>query len=235
MKVKDFLTLTFFSMGLTLILWFLITYTKIMPQAASYEAKHVDGAFNAMLAVTVPIFALVITFVVYTLFRYSAGKDQSEGIKFYGSGNGIVEAAWIFLSLALTLGLAALGTKELFAIRGNDQADLNIQVKASQFSWEFYYPEQNIFSPELILPEGKRVRLLLSSEDVVHSFWVPEFRLKQDLLPGKVVKLLFTPSKLGQYTLFCSELCRSGHTTMTAPVRVVEKEQFAASIKEQSW
>lgn len=235
MKAKDFLFITVLSILLTLVLWFLIASTKIMPLAASYEAKHVDGAFNAMLAVTVPIFSLVISFVIYTLLRYSAGQDQSEGIKFYGSGNGIVEAAWIFISLLLTLGLAAFGTKELLAIRGNDQADLNIQVKASQFSWEFYYPEQNVFSPELILPEGKRVRLLLSSEDVVHSFWVPEFRLKQDLLPGKVVKLLFTPNKIGEYMLFCSELCGTGHTTMTAPVRVVEKEQFAKSIKEQSW
>lgn len=235
MTKKDGLSIAILTIIFTWITGFLIFKVEMMPAAASHEALLVDRAFDGMVKGTVPIFALVLSVLLYTLVRFSATGSDEEGLKIYRSKNGLLETGWISLSLVLTLALAALGSKEFLAIRGSDRADLNIQVKAAQFSWEFYYPEQNIYSSELLLPNDRRVRILLSSEDVVHAFWVPEFRLKQDIVPGKVVKLLFTPIKTGNYTLLCAELCGMNHTVMTAPVRVVPTEDFEKALKGQVW
>lgn len=231
MKTKDILAVGTTAVILTFLIFGLFHHVRIFPPAASHEAAFVDESFQAMLNVTVPIFALVLSFLLYTLFRFIS--PEGEGAKFDGHRG--VETVWIAVSLILTLGLAAYGSQELIKIRGDDHADLDVQVKAVQFSWEFYYPESNVYTHELILPKDRRVRLLLSSGDVVHSFWVPEFRLKQDVVPGKVTKLLFTPTKIGSYRLLCSQLCGVDHTVMTAPVRVVEAEEFQDQVKGENW
>ncbi len=235
MKIKELLSIGLSTIFFTALCWFLIHHVQMMPEAAAHEALIVDRAFDGMLKVTLPIFALVLSMLLYILFCFSSKGQGGEGVKFYGSRNGIVETAWISVSLVLTLALAAFGSKEFMEIRGSDQADLNIQVKAAQFSWEFYYPEQSVYSHQLILPKDKRVRILLSSEDVVHCFWVPEFRVKQDIVPGKIIKLLFTPTKIGDYTLLCAELCGMDHTVMTAPVKVVADDGFLSQIKAEAW
>lgn len=233
-------SVSFISIGalaalLSLVLLKLILRSGMMPEAASYEAAIVDHAFDGMLKLTVPIFSVVVAALLYCLFRFRAGPSQEEGVKFYSSRSGLVETLWISASLVLTLGLAAFGARELRLIRGGDHADLDIQVNAEQWSWEFFYPAYNQYGSALILPKGKRVRLLLRSKDVVHSFWVPEFRVKQDAVPGKIVRLLFTPTKAGTYTLLCAELCGRDHTAMTAVVRVVEPEEFEKEMKEEAW
>ncbi|MBI4055461.1 MAG: cytochrome c oxidase subunit II [Elusimicrobia bacterium] len=225
--------LTFlFSLLLFKIIWGI----GMMPLAASYEAAFVDQAFDGMLKVTIPIFSLVLATLLYCLHQFRAQSGSlEEGVRFHGSRGGLVEVLWIATSLVLTLGLAAFGAKELRAIRGGDQADLDVQVNSSQWSWEFFYPSRNEYGSRLILPKGKRVRFLLTSKDVVHSFWVPEFRVKQDALPGKVVKLFLTPTKIGTYQLLCAELCGTEHTAMTAFVEVVEPEDFDRRMKGEAW
>ena len=87
---------------------------------------------------------------------------------------------------------------------------------------------------QVAFTERSAVRLI-TSKDVVHSFWVPQFRLKQDAVPGKIVKLLLTPTVVGSYTLLCAELCGMEHTEMTALVEVVEAVELEAKLKEQNW
>ncbi|MBI3292645.1 MAG: cytochrome c oxidase subunit II [Elusimicrobia bacterium] len=227
--------------GLTVLcsigLFSVVSHVRMMPEAASYEATWVDQAFDGLLKLTIPIFSLVLMTLLFSVvrFRTRPGRPHEEGVRFDRSRGEFVEVLWIAISLVLTVGLAAFGAKEFRLIRGTDQADVDIQVNSSQWSWEFFYPSYNQYASSLILPEGKRVRLLLTSKDVVHSFWVPEFRVKQDALPGKVVKLLFTPSKTGTYQLLCAELCGTEHTIMTARVNVVDAKAFEATMKEESW
>lgn len=237
MKKSDIFLIALLTTILSLLLFKVIAAIEMMPIAAAYEAGFVDHAFDVMVKVTVPIFSLVVATMLMSLYRFTArdGCPLEEGLKIHGSRGGFVEAMWILVSLILTLGLAAYGSKELRLLRGTDQADLDIQVNASQWSWEFYYPKYNQFASELILPKDKRVRLLLTSKDAVHAFWVPEFRVKQDALPGKVVKLLFTPTRAGEYQLLCAELCGTEHTAMTAKVRVVEAQEFEQQIKGEAW
>lgn len=213
----------------------LARHVQFMPVAASDEAVMIDHAFEGMLKVTIPIFSLILATLLYCLYAFRARTPTEEGVTLHGSKGGLVEVLWVSASLILTLGLAAFGAKEFRLIRGSDHADLDIQVNASQFSWEFFYPSYGAYGSRLILPKDRRVRLLLTSKDVVHSFWVPEFRLKQDALPGKVVKLLLTPSKTGTYQLFCAELCGREHTEMTARVEVVEADQLEKAMKGEAW
>ncbi len=204
----------------------LLHLTQLMPPAATEQAVLVDSAFNLILALTVVIYCLVCGTVVYSLVRFKTRGPQEEGAHFHNSRGWRVESTWMIVTTALTLWLAYYGSKELKAILGKPEADLDIQVTASQFSWEFFYPKFNQMAARMVLPLNRRVRLSITSQDVVHSFWVPEFRTKQDALPGRVSTLYLTPTRIGQYTVLCNELCGLDHTVMTGYVDVVDEEEF---------
>jgi cytochrome c oxidase subunit 2 len=109
-----------------------------------------------------------------------------------------------------------------------DPKALEVKVIGQQWSWRFEYPEQEITTTELVLPVDKQVLLRLTSEDVIHSFWVPEFRVKQDAIPGSYRELRVTPNEIGEFQMVCSEMCGQQHAYMTAPVRVMGQEDFDA-------
>jgi len=212
-------------------LYALFTRFPTMPLAASEQAAHVDSAWNGLLIVEGVIYAVVMAFLLYCVVAFRAAKRTEQGEKFDRSRGRFVEVAWIAGSVALTLALAALGAHELQAIIGDRSADIDIEVRASQFSWEFYYPQYKTFGAKLFMEKGKRHRLILTSKDVIHAFWVPEFRLKQDAVPGKAIPLILTPTKLGEYTLLCNQLCGRDHYDMLASVEVLDHEAFEQSMK----
>ncbi len=229
--IKPLLTIGTLAAIIGTVFFKVMSHFPMMPLAATVEAGEVDEAFRGCLYLTIPIYALVIATLIYILIAFRAKESSDQGSGFESSRGYRVEASWILMSTILTVGLAIFGAKELRAIQGNHQADMDIQVNASQFSWEFYYPQHDYYSPVLLLPQGKRVRLLLTSKDVVHSFWVPQFRTKQDAIPGKVVSLILTPTVIGTYTLLCNELCGMDHTLMTAQVDVMDAQAFEDRIK----
>ncbi|MBK6880491.1 MAG: cytochrome c oxidase subunit II [Elusimicrobia bacterium] len=224
---------TIFSLGLG---WLFSAY-PMMPLAASQEAVRVDRAFNGLLWLSIPIYALVMCSLIYSLSAFKSSDDKARGEEFEHSRGRWVEGLWLGVSLVLTLGLAGFGSYELKHILADQKhADMEIQVNASQFSWEFFYPEHEAYKPQLYLPVNKKVRLILKSADVLHSFWVPEFRLKQDVLPNRVTQMVITPTVKGDYQLRCSELCGLDHTIMTAQVHVVDDETYAKQFTEgESW
>lgn len=214
-------------------LYLLFTGFPTMPVAASEQAAHVDSAWNGLLVVEGAIYALVMGFLLYCVFAFRAGKREEQGEKFDRSRGRFVEVGWIAVSVALTLSLAALGSHELRALISDPTADIDVEVRASQFSWEFYYPQFKTYGAKLFMERGKRHRLILTSKDVVHAFWVPEFRLKQDAVPGKAIPLIITPTKLGEYTLLCNQLCGRDHYNMLAAVEVLEHEDFESNMKAE--
>jgi cytochrome c oxidase subunit 2 len=197
-----------------------------MPLQASVQAESVDGAWNGLLIVETSIYALVMSFLLYCLMMFRASRREEQGEKFDRSRGRIVEVSWLLVSLALTLSLAALGAHELRALISDPSADVIVEVHAQQFNWEFYYLETKQYGTKLFMELGKRHRIVLSSKDVVHSFWVPEFRVKQDAVPGKATSLILTPTRLGSYTILCNQLCGWGHTDMQGAVEVVDHETF---------
>ncbi|MBI4346696.1 MAG: cytochrome c oxidase subunit II [Elusimicrobia bacterium] len=208
----------------------IFTRYPMLPEAASAQAHHVDNAWHGLLVVEGVIYSLVMAFIFFCLWRFRAHRREEQGDRIHGSRGHFVEAVWVLSSVALTLGLAALGSQELRALIRDPEADIDIEVRASQFSWEFYYPRQQAYGSKLFMEIGKRHRIILTSQDVVHSFWVPEFRIKQDAVPGKVISMILTPTKLGEYTLLCNQLCGWGHTDMTAQVEVLAHEDFDKNV-----
>ncbi len=214
-------------------LYAVFTRFPTMPLAASAQAAHVDAAWNGLLIVEGAIYAVVMAFLLYCLVAFRAKRREEQGEKFDHSRGRFVEVAWLAGSIGLTLSLAALGAHELRALISDPTADIDIEVRASQFSWEFYYPQFKTYGAKLYMEKGKRHRIILSSKDVIHAFWVPEFRIKQDAVPGKSIPMIITPTKLGEYRLLCNQLCGRDHYDMQAIVEVLEHEDFKTNMKAE--
>jgi cytochrome c oxidase subunit 2 len=127
----------------------------------------------------------------------------------------------------LSLGVGASPDRE------NTSADLVVDVKGLQFAWIFTYPDSGVVSGELHVPAGRDVQLNITSDDVIHSFWVPQFRLKQDAIPGRDSQLRVRPQKTGEYPVICAELCGSYHGAMKTKVIVHEPEAFDEWLQSQ--
>ncbi|TBR23507.1 cytochrome c oxidase subunit II [bacterium] len=224
------------SAALALALFNALEWVHLMPGVqAAKEAAIVDSAFGNVIFITVIIFSVVVAAILYMVVFFRAGPGQEEGARFDASPGKMVEVVWLAASCVLTFGLAAYGSEEFLHLRHDSRADLDVQVKAAQWSWEFFYPSQNVNAAELILPLGKRARISITSEDVVHSFWVPAFRLKQDALPGRVTTLYVTPTVKGEYDVVCAELCGLDHSVMRGKVLVVDPEEFEGKLKGEAW
>lgn len=217
---------------LTLVGVGLVLAFPLFPPPASREGEVIDRAFLVLLLVSVPVFTLVQVVLVYSALRFRAGRDGGDGPPI--AERRALSATWVGVSLVMVLGLAAFGWAGMNELRATQPADLTVRVIGSQFAWRFEYVELGVDSAELRLPKDRLVRLEIASRDVLHSFWVPEFRVKQDAVPGRVIALTMTATEVGEWNVYCAELCGLGHTVMKAPVRVVEQaafDQWAASQK----
>jgi len=206
---------------------------QILPVIASREAEVVNGAFVVLTVASVPILMLVVVPIVYSAVRFRAGGDDEETDGPPIHGHRAFEAGWVVVSFVLVVALAAFGTIGLLEIRGGPDADLEVRAEATQWAWEFEYPDLGVHSKELVLPVDRRVRISIVSDDVLHSFYVPAFGIKQDAVPGRVTYLHVTPTVTGEYGVQCAELCGLGHTKMATGATVVELSGFEAWVAEQ--
>jgi cytochrome c oxidase subunit 2 len=223
---------------------FIVVFTyDPFPVAAAEQATLIDDAFTLLSLLAVPVFAMVVAFLLYSAFRFGRrvgdGKDGPP-IR----GNNKITIAWLAASTALTIAMIIHpGITGLNELRQHDgkPVDLVVQVEGSRFAWSLIYPEQKIKArKELVLPIDTVTRFKISSRDVIHSFWIPAFRIKIDAVPGIETTIVATPDKLGNYDeninfrVQCAELCGLGHAKMSIPVRVVEQEEFDEWIAQQS-
>jgi cytochrome c oxidase subunit 2 len=134
--------------------------------------------------------------------------------------------------------VTAISIVSAIVLARNDDAGpnpLRISVTAQQFAWKFEYPgDKKVVSGELVLPVGRAVKLTLHSLDVIHSFSVPEFGQKSDAVPGVETTLVITPNRKGEFSLACYELCGLGHSTMRAPVRVVDQAAYEKYLTDEA-
>jgi cytochrome c oxidase subunit 2 len=178
------------------------------------------------------LFALIVVILVYSLVVFRRKKGET-GDGAHIEGNTTLEIAWTLIPLLIVIFLAYLGAYSLGEVRRIDMTALQVKVTAGQWYWQFQYPEYGVTSTELYLPVNRQVDLQMSSNDVIHSFWVPEFRVKQDIVPGLVTELRITPTLLGNYKVLCAELCGASHAYMEGLVMVVEKNSFENWIADQ--
>ncbi len=209
---------------------------QLLPEQASVQARTIDQLFSLEFKVIAFLFSLIVVFMLYSIifFRRKQG-DLSDAAHI--EGNTRLEVAWTITPLITVLVFAYLGGQSLAETLRADPKALEINVIGQQWSWRFEYPQSGVTSDTLVLPLNKQAILNLRSEDVIHSFWVPEFRVKQDALPGGeafIRNLRITPSILGDYKVICAELCGTRHATMIAPVQVVSQDEFTAWLGSQS-
>jgi cytochrome c oxidase subunit 2 len=206
-----------------------------LPAQESKEGGRIDFVFWFVIAICISVFAVVAAVTVYSVVKFRARPDDdSDGPPIHGHTG--IEIAWTAIPAVLVTVIAVVSAVAL-AENGKLKANrLKVDVTARQFAWHFKYPQYGGFeSDELRLVEGRQVELRLRSLDVIHSFWVPEFRQKQDAVPGIVTDLPITPTKVGRRTLVCTELCGLGHALMRAPVIVMKADAFDrwARLQEQ--
>ena len=197
-----------------------------LPDPASEQADRIDFVFWFVTAICIAIFALVAAVIVYALLKFRAGPDDdSDGPPVHGHTG--LEIWWTAVPAVL---VTAISIVSAVVLAKNDDAGkdpLRIAVTAQQFAWKFEYPgEPKVTSGRLVLPINEAVKLTLHSLDVIHSFWVPEFGQKSDAVPGVETTLVITPTRKGEYSLLCTELCGIGHATMRAAVRVVDRAEY---------
>lgn len=213
-----------------------LQFVPLLPEAASLQAEPIDFLFDLEFKVIAFLFSLIVVFIVYSIIVFRRRKDDLTDAK-HIEGNTRLEIAWTVIPLGVVLYFAYIGGWSLAETTRIDPQAFDVDVIGSQWSWRFDYPELGITSSELVLPVNQQALLHLSSTDVIHSFWVPEFRVKQDALPGGdefVRDLRITPTIIGDYTVRCAELCGLQHAYMLAPVRVLAQADFETWVAEQT-
>jgi len=203
------------------------------PEDASGSAGQVDTLYDVLLIASVPIFVLVMVIAIYCVVRFRAKPgDMSDGAPIHG--NTRLEIFWVTVPFLLVTGLAIYGWVVLNDIEAKEPNELEVQVTGQQFTWTFDYPQEQLKNArELVLPVDRPVQFEVETKDVIHSFWVPQFRLKTDAVPGMTTRLRLTPDKVGRYEVVCAELCGLGHSTMRQFVRVLPQDEYDAWVEEQ--
>jgi cytochrome c oxidase subunit II len=202
-----------------------------LPEQASEQREGIDLVFWLTTWICVSIFAVVAAISIYAVWKFRAPPDDdSDGPPIHGHTG--IEIVWTAIPAILVV-IIAVASAIVLAQNDRVAADsLRVRVIAQQFAWRFEYPAE-IRSETLVLPVDRDVVLELHALDVLHSFWVPEFGQKQDAVPGDVTEVAVTPTKVGEYTIICTELCGLGHSLMRDRVRVVEQGEYDSWLSEQ--
>lgn len=215
---------------------------NVFPTAASAEASSVDRLFGFMLAIATVVFLIVEGGIIYSIIRFRKRKgDESDGAPIHG--NTALEITWTTIPAIIVFVLSIYSYQVFVQTRtpGND-APLQVGVIGAQFKWSFRYPlpaddrpevtdelrekiRGFMSDPDLHLPVNVPVQANIESLDVIHAFYVPVFRIKEDAIPGRVTTAFFTPSVIGEFQVNCAELCGAGHGAMSLSNRVIIQEQ----------
>jgi cytochrome c oxidase subunit 2 len=193
-------------------------------EEGSTAAGKIDTLLDVMIVLSSFVFSIVMVMLCYSLWRWRVKPgDEGDGAPIHG--NTRLEIAWTVIPTVIVLFGAIYSWITLDNIEAHDPNRMVVDVYAQQYEWHFNYPEQGVTSRELHVPVDRQIEFRMHSLDVIHSFWVPEWRIKKDVVPGITTRAYITPAKAPEnYTLVCTELCGYGHATMRAPV-VVESSQ----------
>jgi cytochrome c oxidase subunit 2 len=219
---------------LTVVVYVLLTAIYQLPPAASAEANEIDTLFNAHFFLISFLFSLVVGFMLYTLFAFRRRPDDEEEGDYFHGHTGL-EIAWTIVPLGLVVFFGVWAAQMLGDITATVPNEMVVRVIGQQWAWSFEYPElDDMRSTELVVPVNQPIRLEMESLDVLHSFWVPEFRVKQDLVPGQTTTLRVTPDEIGDYKVRCAEICGNQHAYMLADVRVLSQADYESWVQENS-
>jgi cytochrome c oxidase subunit 2 len=196
----------------------------IFPPQGSAFAHQVDHLYFALIAFSAAMILLVVLPIIYFLFKYRRGKRANR--REPRLPETVIEITWITIPLLLMVGLYAWGADLYFHEQRPPPNALEINVIGKQWMWKTQHPEGNREINELHVPLGRTIRLNLASQDVIHSFFLPAFRIKKDVIPGYYTTEWFQATKLGTFHIFCAEYCGTHHSGMIGNIIVMEPAEY---------
>ena len=220
-----------------------------LPENASKEGERIDFVFWFVTAICIAIFSVVASVSVYSLIKFRAKPDDdSDGPPIHGHTG--IEITWTVIPLILVIAMIVVSSVALAQNDRNPSGSMRVEILGQQFAWTVAYPPDGAredmdgficfnrgsgavnrrckSSPNLVLPLDRPARLHLTAREVIHSFFVPEFRQKQDAVPGLETEITVTPTKLGNFPFICAELCGLGHALMRTRAIVMPESEFEA-------
>ena len=196
-----------------------------MPEAASTMAAQVDDLYVFLIWVSVVSLIVVGGAILFFGVKYRRTEANPEATSLVDH-NLQLEVVWTLIPTVILFVLFFWGVNTWMGMRVAPSESMDIHVTARQWSWQFEYPDEGILSDNLVVPAGKPVRLIMTSTDVIHSLFVPEFRMKQDVLPGRYTTAWFEAPNAGKYNIMCTEYCGKDHSRMNRTVEVMSDEDF---------
>ena len=196
----------------------------IFPRAASTVAPEVDALFTGLMILTVVMSALIFFCIAFFAIRYREGsKARREGAR---SDSLPLELTWMIVPLGISFGIYVWASTLYAKMRVAPPGATEIYVVGKQWMWKIQHIQGNREINELHVPAGRPVKLIMTSEDVIHSFFIPAFRIKQDVLPGRYSTEWFQATTPGVYHFFCSQFCGTAHASMIGSVFVMEPSEY---------
>jgi cytochrome c oxidase subunit II len=196
----------------------------LFPPEASSSAQQVDWLYFGLTAMLIFFSALVFLPIIFFAVRYRRGSNADRSNPLEGSN--LLETGWTIFPLLVGLGFFSWGAILYYQIERPPGNALQVQVVAKQWMWKLQHAEGKKEINELHVPLDQDVSLTMTSQDVIHSFFVPAFRVKQDVVPGKYTTEWFHPTRLGEYHLFCAEYCGTNHSRMIGRIVVMEPGEY---------
>jgi cytochrome c oxidase subunit 2 len=196
----------------------------LFPDSASSLSGHVDAVAIFLVSMSAFFAALICVLIVVFAFKYRKSAKRTKGAAIEGSL--ALELAWTIIPFGLTMILFVWGAKIYLANATPPRDATDMTVVGKQWMWKIQHPEGQREINALHLPVDRAVRLTMTSEDVIHSFFVPAFRVKQDVLPARYTHMWFRPTKTGTFHLFCAEYCGTKHSEMIGQIVVMEPQDY---------
>lgn len=197
---------------------------QLFPTAASHQAGPIDNLYLFEVVVSVIMTALIFLAIIFFAFKYRR-RPNIDATQIEGSTK--LELTWSILPFFVMLIMFWWGAELFFQAQNPPQNAMEVFVTGKQWMWKIQYPDGTREIDALHVPVGQPVKLTMASEDVIHSFSIPAFRVRHDVIPGHYDTLWFTPTKAGQYHLFCTEYCGNQHAGMIGWVYVMEPREYA--------
>src|SRR5438105_7293525 len=200
--------------------------TPLFPVGASTMASRVDLLYFFVLAIASFFSLLIAGLIVFYAVKYRRRAPHSVGVPM--EGGLLLETSWIVIPTLITVAIFVWGASVFFAMSTPPDETLNIYVVGKQWMWKFQHLDGQREIDELHVPVGRAVKLIMTSEDVIHDFFVPAFRTKADVVPGRYVTLWFNATKPGRHRLECAEYCGTRHSGMIGEVIAMDPIEYQA-------
>jgi cytochrome c oxidase subunit 2 len=205
--------------------------SSFLPPQGTAIAADYDSLYAFIVAASAISCAILIGGMIYFAVKYKRRSNNDKTA--YITHNSFLEFLWSFIPLVIFMVVFGWGWTIYNRMRTFPENALEVHVFGHQWAWDFEYKSGKVSGNEFYVPVGEPVKLIMTSKDVIHSFFIPSMRLKQDVVPGRYSALGFTAEKTGDYQIFCSQYCGSAHSNMLAKMHVVSREDYEKWLQEK--